>query len=176
MEWMTRSGIGYDIHRLRSGRRLVLGGMEIPHPQGLDGHSDADVVAHAIGDALLGALALGDLGQHFPPGDPRYRDIASLELLQRIAALVRDRGALITSVDVTVVAESPPLAPHLSGMRAKLASALGILPDQVSVKATSNEGLGAVGRGEAMAAHAIATVRQPLPGAAPPAPSAGSSS
>lgn len=160
MDWITRSGIGYDIHRLRSGRRLVLGGVEIPHPQGLDGHSDADVVAHAVGDALLGALALGDLGQHFPPGDPRFKDIASLELLQRIAALIRGREAAITGIDVTVVAESPALQPHIAEMRARLAAALGITVEQVSVKATTNEGLDSVGRGEAMAAHAIATIRQ----------------
>jgi len=162
MDWITRSGVGYDIHRLKPGRRLVLGGVEIPHPRGLDGHSDADVVAHAIGDALLGSLALGDLGKHFPPGDPRYKDISSLELLRRIVALVRGRGAFITGVDVTVVAESPELAPHLAEMRARLASALGIEVEQLSVKATTNEGLGDIGRGEAMAAHAIATVRHPL--------------
>jgi 2-C-methyl-D-erythritol 2,4-cyclodiphosphate synthase len=162
MDWITRSGVGYDIHRLKPGRKLVLGGVEIPHPVGLDGHSDADVVAHAIGDALLGSLALGDLGQHFPPGDPRTRDIASLDLLRQIAALVRARGAFITGIDVTVVAESPQLAPHLGEMRARLAAALDLEVEQISVKATTNEGLGSLGRGEAMAAHAIATVRSPL--------------
>jgi 2-C-methyl-D-erythritol 2,4-cyclodiphosphate synthase len=161
LEWITRSGVGYDIHRLKPGRRLILGGVEIAHPKGLDGHSDADVVSHAIGDALLGALALGDLGQHFPPGDPSYRDISSLELLRRVAAMVRDRGGSITGVDVTLVAESPALAPHVAEMRARLASALGIEVPHVSVKAKTNEGLGDLGRGEAMAAHAVATVRHP---------------
>ncbi len=139
----------------------MLGGVEIPHPRGLEGHSDADVLAHAIGDALLGALALGDLGQHFPPGDPRTKDISSLEILEHIAGLVRGRGAHITGVDATVVAEAPPLAPHLGEMRGRIARALGVAVGQVSVKATTHEGLGELGAGEAIAAHAIATVRQP---------------
>ncbi len=159
--WVTRAGVGYDIHRLVPGRRLVLGGVEIPHPTGLDGHSDADVVAHAIGSALLGALALGDLGRHFPPGDPRYADISGRDLLHRIALLVRERGAEISSVDVTVVAESPRLAPHVSAMRECIAVALTVEVAAISVKATTNEGLDAVGRGEAIAAHAVAVVRAP---------------
>ena len=170
MDWIHRAGIGYDIHRLVPGRRLVLGGVEIPHPTGLDGHSDADVAAHAIGSALLGALALGDLGQHFPPGDPRFAAISSLVLLERIAALARDRGAEIVHVDVTVVAEAPRLAPHVQSMRERLAAALGMVIGQVSVKAATNEGCDAIGRGEAIAAHAVATVRAPavpVPGSRP---------
>jgi 2-C-methyl-D-erythritol 2,4-cyclodiphosphate synthase len=161
MDWITRCGLGYDIHRLVPGRRLVLGGLEITHPRGLDGHSDADVIAHSIGDALLGALALGDLGHHFPPGDPATRDMASVEILERIAALVRAREAEISHIDVTVVAEEPRLAAHVGEMRERLSRALGVEIGQVSVKATSNEGLDATGRGDAIAAHAIATVRQP---------------
>jgi 2-C-methyl-D-erythritol 2,4-cyclodiphosphate synthase len=161
MNWITRSGVGYDIHRLVPGRRLVLGGVEIPHPRGLDGHSDADVIAHAIGDALLGALALGDLGHHFPPGDAGTRDMPGSEILARIAALVAERGAEIVHVDVTVVAEAPHLGPHLAAMRQRLSAALGIDSEHVSIKATTNEGLDATGRGEAMAAHAVATVREP---------------
>jgi 2-C-methyl-D-erythritol 2,4-cyclodiphosphate synthase len=161
MEWLTRSGIGYDIHRLVPGRRLVLGGVVLEHPLGLDGHSDADVVAHAIGDAVLGALGLGDLGHHFPPGDPATRDISSLELLRRIAALVRGAGAEIVHVDVTVLAEAPRLGPHAAAMSQALATSLSLPPARVSIKAKTHEGLDAVGRGEAIAAHAVATVRQP---------------
>jgi len=161
VDWITRAGIGYDIHRLVTGRPLVLGGVEIPHPTGLAGHSDADVAAHAIGSALLGALALGDLGRHFPPGDPRFAAISSRVLLERIAALVRDRGAEIVNVDVTVVAEAPRLAPHIESMRERLAASLGVAVGQVSVKAATNEGCDAIGRGEAIAAHAVASVRAP---------------
>jgi 2-C-methyl-D-erythritol 2,4-cyclodiphosphate synthase len=161
VDWILRAGIGYDIHRLAPGRRLVLGGVEIPHETGLVGHSDADVAAHAVGSALLGALALGDLGQHFPPGDPRFAAISSLVLLEKIAALLAARGAEITHVDVTVVAESPRLAPHVTAMRERLAQALGVDVGCVSVKAATNEGLDAIGRGEAIAAHAVATVRAP---------------
>ena len=160
-DWIQRAGIGYDIHRLVPGRRLVLGGVEIPHSTGLAGHSDADVAAHAIGSALLGALALGDLGHHFPPGDPRYADISSLVLLERIAAMVRARGGDIANVDVTVVAEAPRLAPHVPAMRGALARALGVGVGQVAVKATTNERCDAIGRGEAIAAHAVAAVRMP---------------
>jgi len=154
----VRSGIGYDIHRLEEGRRLVLGGVEIPHERGLAGHSDADVLAHAIGDALLGSMALGDLGQHFPPGDPAWRDISSLELLRRITAMVVEAGGRIINVDATIIAEAPHLAPHLPGMRQQLAAAMGIEVPAVSVKATTHEGIGALGRGEAMAAQAVAAV------------------
>ncbi len=163
----ARSGIGYDIHRLQSGRRLVLGGVEIAADRGLAGHSDADVLAHAIGDALLGALALGDLGQHFPPGDPAWRDISSLELLRRIVAMVAAAGGRIINVDATIIAEAPHMAPYLPAMRQQLAAAMGIAASAVSVKATTHEGIGALGRGEAMAAQAVAAVScAPDPGQA----------
>ncbi len=161
MDWLIRSGTGYDIHRLVPGRRLILGGVEIPHPAGLLGHSDADVAAHAIASALLGALALGDLGHHYPPADPRYAGMSSLTLLAEIAAMVAGHHAEIMNIDVTVVAEAPRLAPHTGAMRERVAGALGTSIERVSFKATTNEGLDAVGRGEAMAAHAIVTVRVP---------------
>jgi 2-C-methyl-D-erythritol 2,4-cyclodiphosphate synthase len=151
-------GIGYDIHRKVAGRPLVLGGVAIPCDWGLDGHSDADVLLHAIGDALLGAAALGDLGKHFPPGDPRWKDASSLELLRMIRALLAGRGATIVNVDVTVVAEAPKLAPHREKMCLNISQALRIGGGQVSVKATTNETLGALGRGEGVAALAIAMV------------------
>lgn len=160
-DWIQRAGIGYDIHRLVPGRRLVLGGVEIPHSTGLAGHSDADVAAHAIGSALLGALALGDLGHHFPPGDPRYAEVSSVVLLEQIAAMVRAHGGAIVNVDVTVVAEAPRLAPHVPAMRKELARALGVGVEQVAVKAATNEGCDAIGRGDAIAAHAVAAVRVP---------------
>jgi 2-C-methyl-D-erythritol 2,4-cyclodiphosphate synthase len=153
-----RTGIGYDTHRLDAGRKLVLGGVKIDAERGLAGHSDADVLAHAIGDALLGALALGDLGAHFPPGDPEYRDISSLELLRRIVAMIAGRDGRILHVDATVIAETPRLAPHVPAMRRELAGALGLPVESVSVKATTHEGIGALGRNEAMAAQAVATV------------------
>jgi 2-C-methyl-D-erythritol 2,4-cyclodiphosphate synthase len=153
-----RVGIGYDIHRIKKVGRLVLGGVKFKTKWGLEGHSDADVLCHAIGDALLGAASLGDLGEHFPPGDPRWKDASSLDLLARIAALLRGRGARIVNVDAMVVAEAPQLAPARAAMLANLARALGIDPTQVSVKATTNEGLGAIGRGEGIAAWAVAMV------------------
>lgn len=150
-----RVGIGYDAHRLVPGRRLVLGGIEIPHETGLLGHSDADVLSHAIGDALLGALGEGDLGRHFPPGDPEWKDASSLELLGRIMDIVRGRGGRIVNVDATLVLESPKVAPHAPAMRAALARALGVDDARISIKATTNEGLDAVGRGEGAVAHAV---------------------
>jgi 2-C-methyl-D-erythritol 2,4-cyclodiphosphate synthase len=161
MDWVTRSGIGYDIHRLVPGRPLILGGVALEHPLGLEGHSDADVVAHAIGDAILGALGLGDLGRHFPPGDPATRGISSLDLLRKIAALAAQAGAEIVHVDATVLAEAPKLSPHAAAMSAALAGALGVSAASVSIKAKTHEGLDSIGRGEAIAAHAVATVRQP---------------
>jgi len=157
----ARAGIGYDVHRRVEGRPLVLGGVHFESPWGLAGHSDADVVSHAIGDALLGAVALGDLGEHFPPGDPKWRDASSLDLLSRIAAMLRGRGARIVNVDAMVLAEEPKLAPARRAMIANLARALGIDASQVSVKATTNEGLGAIGRGEGIAAWAAAMVELP---------------
>jgi 2-C-methyl-D-erythritol 2,4-cyclodiphosphate synthase len=157
---VVRSGIGYDRHRLAEGRRLVLGGVEVPSERGLAGHSDADVLAHAVIDALLGAAALGDIGRHFPDTDPRYRDSNSVELLERVVTMLGDHGAAVVNVDATVVLESPALAPFREEMRASLAKALGIAIGRVSVKATRGEGMGFVGRGEGAACMAIATVEQ----------------
>lgn len=154
----ARVGLGYDIHRVRAGRPLVLGGVRFESAWGLDGHSDADVLLHAIGDALLGAAGLGDLGEHFPPGEPRWKDVSSLELLRHIAALLRERRATIANVDAMLIAEEPRLAPHRAAMCANIAGALGIAATQVSVKATTNETLGAIGRREGLAAMAVALV------------------
>ncbi len=151
-----RIGVGYDSHRFAPGRRLVLGGVEVPHALGLAGHSDADAVAHAVTDAVLGAAALGDIGTHFPPADERWRDADSLELLRHAVALVAADGWAVGNVDVTVVCEAPRLAPHVSAMRERLAGALGVAPGAVSVKAKSNEALGWIGRGEGLAAVAVA--------------------
>lgn len=151
-----RVGTGYDAHRLVAGRRLVLGGVEIDHPLGLLGHSDADVLSHAVGDALLGAAALGDLGRHFPPEEPALRGVSSLLLLERIVAKLRAAGHRPVSVDATLLCQAPRLAPHVAGMRANLARALALDLDRVSVKATTTEGLGFVGRGEGIAAQAVA--------------------
>ena len=153
-----RVGLGYDIHRTAPGRPLVLGGVRFESEWGLDGHSDADVLLHAIGDALLGAAGLGDLGTHFPPGDPRWKDASSLDLLRRIAALLAGAGAEIENVDAMLVAEAPRLAPHREAMCANIAGALGLTADRVSVKATTNEQLGALGRREGIAATAVALV------------------
>jgi 2-C-methyl-D-erythritol 2,4-cyclodiphosphate synthase len=155
----VQTGIGYDCHTFATGRRLVLGGIEIEHDRGLAGHSDADVVTHAIIDALLGAAALGDIGQHFPDTDPRYKDANSLELLRAAVALLADRGFLVVHVDATVLLERPAVAPHRDRIRATLAEALGIDVEHVSVKATRGEGIGFIGRGEGAAALAVATVR-----------------
>ncbi len=154
------AGIGYDCHRLVEGRRLVLGGVELVHDRGLDGHSDADVLTHAIIDALLGACALGDIGEHFPDTDPRYRDADSIELLRATLGLIEDGGFAVAHVDATVVLERPKLAPVRDQMRARLAEALGLDIRHVSVKATRGEGMGFVGRGEGIAALAVATVRE----------------
>jgi 2-C-methyl-D-erythritol 2,4-cyclodiphosphate synthase len=155
---MTRVGFGFDLHPLVAGRPLVLGGVTVPSEVGLGGHSDADVLAHAVGEALLGALALGDLGRHFPDTDPRYRGVSSLVLLQAVMELVRGRGGRLVNVDATVVAQAPKLAPLLPEMAKRLADALGIRPDVVSVKAKSPEGLGVLGRSEGMAAMAVVSV------------------
>lgn len=151
-----RTGIGYDIHPFEQGRPLVLGGVTIPHEAGLAGHSDADVLAHALIDALLGAAALGDIGRHFPPDDPSYRDANSLDLLRRAVELVAKAGYRAVNVDATVIAEAPKLSPHIDAMRAALAGAMGLDVGAVSVKATSSERLGPVGRGEGIAALAVA--------------------
>ncbi len=151
-----RIGNGYDSHRFAEGRRLVLGGVEIPHPLGLDGHSDADAVAHAVTDALLGAAGMGDIGRHFPPSDPEYKDADSMQLLARVVRLLEGRNYQPVNVDVTVVAEAPRIGPHADAMRERLAGVLGISPDSVSVKGKSNEGLGWIGRGEGIAVFAVA--------------------
>ena len=155
---MTTAGIGYDCHPLASGRRLVLGGVEIPHERGLAGHSDADVLVHAIIDALLGAAAMGDIGEHFPDTDERYRDANSIDLLRDVAAQLAERGLTVGNVDATVVIERPKLAPARGEIRANLAAALGLPVERVSVKATRGEGMGFVGREEGVAALAVATV------------------
>ena len=155
---MSRAGIGYDIHRLAADRRLVLGGVAIEHPTGLVGHSDGDVLAHALMDALLGAANLGDIGRHFPSDDPAYAGARSVELLRRVGALVRERGLSVGSLDATVIAQAPRLASHIDAMREAIAKALAIGVDRVSIKATTNDGLGIVGSGDAIAALAIATL------------------
>jgi 2-C-methyl-D-erythritol 2,4-cyclodiphosphate synthase len=153
-----RIGNGYDIHRLVQGRPLILGGVRLEHPDGLglDGHSDADVLVHALMDALLGALSLGDIGRHFPPEDSRWQGADSLELLQKVVALVAERGWRVLNVDAVVIAERPRLKPHIDTMRAAIAAGLGVDPEQVGVKATTNEGLGPEGREEGVACHAVA--------------------
>jgi 2-C-methyl-D-erythritol 2,4-cyclodiphosphate synthase len=153
-----RVGLGFDVHPFVAGRPLVLGGVEVPAARGLDGHSDADALTHAVADALLGALALGDLGQHFPDTDPRYRGASSLRLLQEVAARVRARGGRVVNVDATLVAEGPRLAGWLEAMRARLADTLELAVDRVSVKAKRAERLGALGREEGIAALAVALV------------------
>ncbi|NLY53991.1 MAG: 2-C-methyl-D-erythritol 2,4-cyclodiphosphate synthase [Firmicutes bacterium] len=153
-------GLGYDVHKLVPDRPLVLGGVRIPGAMGLLGHSDADVLTHALIDALLGALALGDIGQHFPDSDERYAGICSLDLLRRVHQLVQNKGYQIINVDSTLIAEQPKLAPYILAMRSTLAEVLQIEVEQVSVKATTNEGLGALGRGEGIAALAICQLKK----------------
>ena len=155
---MIRTGLGYDAHRLVEGRRLILGGVEIPHSVGLLGHSDADVLTHALMDALLGAAADGDIGQHFPDSDPKWKDADSVELLRAVAARLASNGISIVNTDVTVVAEAPKLAPHIPAMRERLSAAMGVPVSAVSVKATTVEGMGAIGRREGISAMAIATI------------------
>ena len=155
---MVRTGIGYDSHRLVRGRRLVLGGVEIPHELGLEGHSDADVLAHAVIDALLGAAGLGDIGEHFPDSEERWRDVDSMHLLRAIVAMVIAGGHEIVNVDCTVVMERPRLAPHRGEIRSRLAQALGVDSARVNVKASTGEGMGFVGRGEGVAALAVTSL------------------
>ncbi len=157
----ARAGIGYDTHRLVAGRRLVLGGVEIEDSQlGLEGHSDADVLTHAVIDGLLGAAGLGDIGQHFPDTDVRWRDADSADLLSEACSLVEDHGWTIVHLDVTVVCEAPKLAPYREGMRARLGATIGLRPLGVNLKFTTNEGMGFLGRGEAIAALAVATLER----------------
>jgi len=153
-----RVGHGFDVHRLVAGRRLVVGGVEIEYDKGLLGHSDADVLLHAICDALLGAAALGDIGKHFPDSDARYKGIDSRELLRQVAILLEDRGRRVVNVDATIIAEAPRMAPHIPRMVANIAADLAIEPHYVNVKATTTEGLGFTGRGEGIAAQAVCLV------------------
>jgi 2-C-methyl-D-erythritol 2,4-cyclodiphosphate synthase len=155
---MIRTGIGYDSHRLAEGRPLILGGVQIPHELGLAGHSDADVLTHAVIDALLGAAGLGDIGQHFPDTDQRWKDADSIALLEQVMSMVRDVGLQLGNVDSTVIIEKPKLAPHREKIRASLARGLGVEPPYVNVKASTGEGIGFVGRGEGVAALAVATL------------------
>jgi 2-C-methyl-D-erythritol 2,4-cyclodiphosphate synthase len=155
---MIRIGHGYDAHRLVEGRKLILGGVEIPWERGLLGHSDADVLAHAVGHALLGALHLGDLGENFPDTDPSLAGISSLEILRVIAHKISERKGIVQSIDTTVVAQAPKLKPYKERMAANIAGALGIRTDQVSVKATTTEGMGFTGRGEGIEAHAVCII------------------
>lgn len=161
-----RVGIGYDIHRLVPDRPLVIGGVVIPFPLGLEGHSDADVLLHAVADALLGAVGEGDIGRHFPPDDPRYRRVPSTDLLRTVASLLARQGYVPANVDATVVAEAPPLAPHIPQMRQVIAAILALDPQAVSVKATTHERVGGLGRGEAIAAVAVVLVERRRPEAA----------
>lgn len=153
-----RVGIGYDSHRFAPGRRLVLAGVEIPHEQGLTGHSDADAAAHAVTDAILGAAALGDIGAHFPPTDPKWLDADSIGLLEGAVRIIEAHGFRVKNVDLTIICEAPRILPHVPAMRERLAGALGVGVGEVSVKGTTNEGMGWLGRGEGIAAIAVAMV------------------
>ncbi len=154
-----RIGTGYDVHKLVEGRKLIIGGVEIPHEKGLLGHSDADVLVHAIMDALLGAAALGDIGKHFPDKDPKYKGADSLMLMREVRQILDENGFKIENVDSTIIAQAPKMSPHIEEMRRKIAEALGIDVSQVSVKATTEERLGFTGRGEGISAQAVALIR-----------------
>ena len=155
----TRVGIGYDVHQLTEGRRLILGGVEIEHDKGLLGHSDADVLVHAIMDALLGAAALGDIGKHFPDTDPKYSGADSIELLRHVGGLLKDKGYSVVNIDSIVIAQAPKLAPHIEKMRTNIAAALDIDTDRVSVKATTTERLGFEGRKEGISSQAVCSIK-----------------
>jgi len=157
---MIRCGIGYDVHRLAAGRKLILGGVEIPHSRGLEGHSDADVLSHAIADALLGAIGAGDIGQYFPNTDESIRGMSSLDILRQVTTVLAENNACPINVDTTILAEAPKIAPHIPAMRKIIGQAIGLNESRIGIKATTNEGLGAIGRGEGIAAMAIATVEQ----------------
>ena len=152
--------MGYDVHRLSAGRKLIMGGVDIPYEKGLLGHSDADVLVHAIMDALLGAAALGDIGSHFPDTDPAYDGISSIRLLEHVGKLLADSGYAIGNIDATIIAQKPKMRPHIDQMRENIASALKIRPDQVGVKATTEEGLGFTGSGAGISAHAVCLLEQ----------------
>jgi len=153
-----RVGIGYDSHRFAEGRRLVLGGVEIEHPLGLAGHSDADVIAHAVTDALLGATGLGDIGRHFPPSDAQWQGADSIELLRHAAQLAAEQNYQVVNVDVSVICEAPKIGPHATAMAQRLSTAIGIAPRMISIKGKTNEGMGWIGRGEGVAAMAVVLV------------------
>jgi len=154
-----RIGIGYDLHRLRKGRKLILGGVEIPYPKGLFGHSDADVLLHAIADALLGAANLGDIGKHFPDTDPKYKNISSKIILEKVYRLVRKKGYKIENVDSVIIAEEPRLAPYIPQMKRNTSWVLKIKPDEISIKAKTNEKLGYLGQKQAISAYAVALLQ-----------------
>ena len=156
-----RCGLGYDAHRLVSGRKLILGGVEIAHKRGLEGHSDADVLSHAIADAILGALGAGDIGKHFPNTEESIRGISSMEILRHVATIAAQKNARLVNVDATMLAEAPKISPYITAMQEKIADALGVKANAISVKATTNEGLGAIGRGEGISAIAVASVEVP---------------
>ena len=155
---MTRIGFGFDVHKLTEGRKLILGGVEIPFEKGLLGHSDADVLLHAICDALLGAAALGDIGKHFPDTDSRYKGISSIELLKYVGKLLNKSGFAVANIDSTLVLERPKIMPYVNQMQKNIADALGIMENQISVKATTNEGMGFIGIGEGAVAYAVTTI------------------
>ena len=155
---MFRIGFGYDVHRLVEGRPLILGGVEIPYPFGLEGHSDADVLTHAVIDAIIGALGAGDIGQHFPDTDPKYKGVSSLSMLRTVMDLIKDDGYRLNNLDTTITAQAPKLAPHLSNMRERLAQTLEASVSQINIKATTSEGLGFCGRREGMEAFAVVSL------------------
>ncbi len=157
-----RIGMGYDVHKLTQGRKLIMGGVEIPYEKGLLGHSDADVLLHAIMDALLGAAALGDIGKHFPDTDPAYKGISSVKLLEHVGALLEENLFLIENIDATIIAQAPKMRPHIDAMRENIAQALGITAEQVNVKATTEEGLGFTGTGEGISAQAVCLLTSPV--------------
>ena len=157
-----RIGMGYDVHKLVEGRKMIIGGVEIPYEKGLLGHSDADVLLHAISDALLGAAALGDIGKHFPDNDPQYKGISSILLLKKVGELLNDQYFLIENIDATIIAQAPKMRPHIDTMRQNIADALGIDVSQVNVKATTEEGLGFTGSGEGISAQAICLLNSPI--------------
>ena len=156
-----RTGIGYDVHRFADGRKTILGGIELPHARGLDGHSDADVLLHAIADAMLGAAALGDIGVHFPPSDEQWRGMNSGDIVRHAVTLLRQHGWQPVNIDATIIAEAPKITPHVPVMRASIADLTGLDQGAVSIKATTTERLGFTGRGEGIAAQAVATIRMP---------------
>ena len=156
-----RIGIGYDVHKLAENRKCIIGGVEIPYELGLLGHSDADVLLHAIMDALLGAAALGDIGKHFPDSDPAYKGISSIKLLEHVAMLLTDNLFLVENIDATIIAQAPKMGPHIDQMRENIAGALGIEVSQVNVKATTEEGLGFTGKGEGISAQAVCLLTSP---------------